>query len=190
VRWEGFVEPYHTDAYTFVVSSGDEVHLWVDNQPLVTDPTLLPSAVAAGAVRLEEGKRYPIRLDLFQKTPGASVTLSWRSTVLQQEIIPKSQLFTGRVVTAAFPSGRAEARSILVPNPFGAEAKVRVGGHSGETVLLLEDVQGRTLMERAEVVNGAGTVVDLKLPAGVPPGIYLLRIQSKQKREVIRVAKF
>jgi hypothetical protein len=45
-------------------------------------------------------------------------------------------------------------------------------------------------MERKEYLNGAGTVVDLKLPAVALPGIYFLRIQSGQKQEVLRVAKF
>jgi len=190
VRWEGFVEPYHTDAYTFLVFSNNEVNLWVNEAQIFRDSTLLPAAAAAGVIRLAEGNKYPIRLDLFQKTPGASVTLSWRSALLPQEIIPATQLSARSVVTAVSPPSHAEARSKLVPNPFKGEAKVLMGSHYGATVLLLQDVQGRTIMERTERVNGPGTVVDLKLPAAASPGIYFLRIQSGQKREVIRVAKF
>ncbi len=189
VRWEGFVEPYYTDAYTFLVFSNSEVNLWVNEEQLLGDSTLL-TAAAAGAVRLKEGIKYPIRLDLFQKTPGASVTLSWRSALLPQEIIPASQLSAGSIITAVAPPSHAEARSKLVPNPFKGEAKVLIGSHYGKTVLLLHDVQGRTIMERKEYLNGAGTVVDLKLPAVALPGIYFLRIQSGQKQEVLRVAKF
>lgn len=189
VQWEGFVEPYYTDAYTFLVSSDHEVRLWVDNQQVVMDSTLLPAAGLAGVVHLEQGKKYPIRLDFSQKTPGASVTLSWRSTLLQQEIIPKSQLSTGSTLTAASPPSPAAARSKIMPNPFTGEAKVMMGNHYGETVLLLQDAKGRTITERTEVVNGAGTVVNLNIPAGALPGIYFLRIQSGQKREVLKVAK-
>jgi hypothetical protein len=131
VRWEGFVEPYHTDAYTFLVSSNSEVQLWVDHQPMIVDSTLLPAAAVAGVIRLEEGHKYPIRLDFIQKTPDASVTLSWKSTLLRQEIIPKSQLSTTRVITALPAAVPAEAGSKLVPNPSGAEAKVLVGNHYG-----------------------------------------------------------
>jgi hypothetical protein len=190
VRWEGFIEPYHTDAYTFLISSGNEVDLWIDNQPMVMDSTLLPAAAVAGVILLEEGRKYPISLDLLQKTPGAPVTLSWRSRLLRQEIIPRSQLFTRDIITAVPAAGHAEERSKMVPNPFKAEAKVVLGNHYGETVLVLQDVTGRILTERLEFVNGAGTAIDLQLPVHAAPGIYFLRIQSKKKREVLRVAKF
>lgn len=190
VRWEGFVEPYHTDAYAILVSGADEVSLWVDNQPVFMDSTLFPAAGVAGVVHLEQEKKYPIRLDIFQKTPGASTTLSWRSTLHGPEIIPTSQLSTGDLITAVSPPpGPAAARSKLIPNPFAGEAKVMLGNHSGETVLRLQDVKGRKITERTEFGHGAGTVVDLKIPADAPPGIYFLGIQSGQKREVLKVAK-
>jgi hypothetical protein len=110
--------------------------------------------------------------------------------LLGQEIIPKSQLSTSSVITAVSVPSQVEARSKLVPNPSKGEAKVLMGNHYGETVLILQDVKGRTITEHTEYVNGTGTVTDLQLPADAPPGIYFLRIQSKQKQEVLRVAKF
>jgi hypothetical protein len=109
VRWRGQVEPLHTETYTFHVLSDDGVRLWVDGRPLIDDWTVRGSKEQTGAVALEAGRRYDLRLEYFQVVAAARVALSWSSASQKKEIIPARQLYPAssenHLIDEAFSSG-------------------------------------------------------------------------------------
>ncbi|MFN3405563.1 MAG: PQQ-dependent sugar dehydrogenase [Cytophagaceae bacterium] len=92
-RFEGFVEPIHSAEYTFYTLSDDGVNLWVNNQQLINDWTDHAAREFSGKIYLEAGRRYPIKLEYYEKTGGALVHLFWSAINLPKEIIPARQLF-------------------------------------------------------------------------------------------------
>jgi glucose/arabinose dehydrogenase len=97
VRWRGEVLAQFTDTYTFSVIADDGVRLWVNNQ-LIIDRWIPQAATEwSGSINLTAGQRYDITLEYFEDGGQAVIKLLWRTTQLQKQIIPTSQLFTSLI---------------------------------------------------------------------------------------------
>ncbi|WP_414664429.1 PA14 domain-containing protein [Horticoccus sp. 23ND18S-11] len=94
IRWSGFVEPLHSETYTFTIGSDDGMRVYIEN---------LSSPVAeawwdhgyfesSGAITLNAGQRYRILVEFFENYGGAEARLFWESPSQQREIIPLSRL--------------------------------------------------------------------------------------------------
>ncbi|MHC4249104.1 MAG: PA14 domain-containing protein [Planctomycetota bacterium] len=78
VRWEGFVVPPRTGRYTFAVRSDDGTRMWVAGAKVLEDWTARSVATTRGRVmNLESGKAYPVKLEYFENSSGALVSLLW-----------------------------------------------------------------------------------------------------------------
>ena len=183
MRWEGLIEPYHTDEYTFSVTPGGSVGLWVDNQPVIERQDASRSKAPEGTIALQAGRRYPVRLEYAKKDADQGLALTWKSTLLSQEIIPQSQLFTTGIL------GTGSTRSTLLPNPFTGRARIMLKDHAGEVHLTLQDVQGRTVAAHRGIAGSAESIIGLEVEESLRPGLYFLHIQSAEKKEVLRVVK-
>ena len=73
VRFSGALLPKYSDEYVFEGWADDEIHLWVNNERLITKG-------GDGKIKLEAGKYVPIRLEYANTNGGATFALSWRST--------------------------------------------------------------------------------------------------------------
>ncbi|MHB9132569.1 MAG: PA14 domain-containing protein [Armatimonadota bacterium] len=93
VRWTGFVQPKYTETYTFLTRSVGAVRLWVNGKLLVDNWTLHEQAVNSGAIDLEAGKLYDIRLSAFTGPGAAAMLLGWSSESQEREAVPTSQLY-------------------------------------------------------------------------------------------------
>ncbi|RMD73934.1 MAG: hypothetical protein D6820_17770, partial [Lentisphaerae bacterium] len=93
VRWEGEVEPAYSETITFYVRSDDGVRLWVDNQLLINNWQRQSAREVSAAIALEAGRRYPIRLEYFEATGDATVSLSWSGRSFAKEVIPAHRLY-------------------------------------------------------------------------------------------------
>jgi hypothetical protein len=183
MRWEGLIEPYHTDAYTFSVTPGGSAQLWVDQQQVIEQQAGSRPEVPEGTIVLEAGRKYPVRLEYAKEDAAQALALTWKSTLLHPEIIPQSQLFTTGILSTE------STRSKLLPNPFTGQAKIMLKDHSGEVHLKLQDVQGRTVAERRGIAGSAESIIGLEVEENIRLGLYFLHIQSREKKEVLRVVK-
>jgi hypothetical protein len=92
-RWEGFIEPLHTETYTFYSRSDNGLRLWIDNQ-LVIDKWLENwDQTYTGTIPLAAGKKYRIVYEYFEAGGGANTRLEWSSPSQAREVVPSARLF-------------------------------------------------------------------------------------------------
>ncbi|MDZ4742184.1 MAG: PA14 domain-containing protein, partial [Verrucomicrobiota bacterium] len=92
-RWRGQVEAKYSEEYTFYISSDDGVRLWVNGQLIVDNWVNQGTTEKQGKITLVAGRKYDIKLEYFENTGGANVTLSWSSPGQVKEIIPTGFLY-------------------------------------------------------------------------------------------------
>jgi len=95
--WAGFIEVPTTGSYSFDAEADDHARVWIDGELVFEkwEERGAGSGEQAGrSVALESGRRYPIRIDYYEKELQASVRLFWESDNLPREVIPSDFLFT------------------------------------------------------------------------------------------------
>ena len=99
IRWAGFVQATRTEDFKFFAMADDGVRLWINDQ-LVTPADAWsdhpPKEYESAAIPLVAGQKYAVKLEYYENTFGASVTLSWKSANQEKQAIPQSQLYPVR----------------------------------------------------------------------------------------------
>lgn len=94
VRWTGFVQPKFSERYTFDLVADDGVRLWVDGQLLVDQWDIKSRQTdMRGEIVLEAGRQYELKLEYFETSGKAFVSLYWQSESQPREIVPQVQLY-------------------------------------------------------------------------------------------------
>ncbi len=93
--WTGFVEPEFSETYKFHTVSDDGTRLWVDGKKIIDNWTDHVAAEDAGEIKLEAGKRYPIKLEYYEKSGDSVMKLLWSSKSLPKQVIPAERLSLG-----------------------------------------------------------------------------------------------
>lgn len=100
VRWTGKIQPRYSETYTFASQEDDGLRLWVDGQPLITDWEDHMLTARRGAIRLEAGRKYDIRIEYFNGPKHArnglghaEVHLRWTSPSQPLQTVPQSALW-------------------------------------------------------------------------------------------------
>jgi len=93
VRWTGQVQPRFSETYTFYTVSDDGIRLWVNNQLLIDRYFDQGPTEWSGAVALQAGLLYDIRIEYYENGGGAVARLLWSSPNVAKEIIPSEQLY-------------------------------------------------------------------------------------------------
>ena len=110
--WTGYILPPVTGSYTFATYTDDGVRLSLDtgsgltaiiNNASYHGPTEDDSA----GISLVAGRKYPVKLEFFQGTGGATMQLLWNYPGQPQQVIPQAQLFTGNGTVPAAPTNLA-----------------------------------------------------------------------------------
>ena len=94
-RWTGQVEARYDETYRFYTTSDDGIRLWVNGQLIIDGFRDQPATEYSGAIALQAGQKYDIRLDYYENGRDAVAALSWSSASQAKEIIPQSQLYSG-----------------------------------------------------------------------------------------------
>ncbi len=77
VRWNGEFRPEQTGRYLFLTWSDDGVRLRVNGEQLIDDWTGHATQRNMGAIRLEGGTSYDLKLEYFEGTGSADVRFGW-----------------------------------------------------------------------------------------------------------------
>ncbi len=93
VRWDGFIEVPRTGTYSFYSNSDDGVRLWIDDKLMIENWTDHGQTENTGMIQLEPGTKYPLRLEFYDNTGGATIQLSWSGPGIEKGIVPSSNLF-------------------------------------------------------------------------------------------------
>jgi hypothetical protein len=99
VRWTGYVKSPFTETFTFTAKLQGGIRLFIDNL-LIIDRWTSFSRVAQGTVALVAVEMHAIRVEYRHWTGNASVSLSWSSASLLQEIIPSQRLYSVTTIGA------------------------------------------------------------------------------------------
>ncbi len=103
VRWLGQVQPQYSETYYFNTRTDDGVKLWVNGQ-LIIDRWVNQGATDwVGAIDLQAGVLYDIRMEYYQSTSSREAHLNWYSESQVKQIIPAARLYPA-TATAAPPS--------------------------------------------------------------------------------------
>ena len=153
VRWTGWIEPQFTEQYTFLTTTDDGVRLWIGSE-LVIDKWILQAPTEwSGTIPLEAGELYPVKLEYYEHTGGATAILEWMSASQTRQVIPAS------VLTAA------------VIGPAVAQFDPQYGEYGTRVTLTGQNLTGTTSV----TFNGTsaiafGVVSDTEIWADVPAG--------------------
>jgi hypothetical protein len=152
VRWNGTIAPKYSEEYTFHTRSNDGVRLWIDGKPVIDNWTDHSEKEDKGSIKLEAGRKYPIKLEYFYAGGWGVTRLFWSSASRQREIVPASTLFSP---DGSKPGVEAEYFS-------GIDLKNRVMSRADEKI---DFTWGNGLSPLAKA-KPAETALLLELPAG------------------------
>ena len=99
-QWTGKVQPLYSEDYTFYTTSDDGVRLWVNGVLLIDNWTGHSAIENKGTITLIAGQKYDIKLQYYESTGAAQISLSWSSKNQSKQIIPKTQLYPDATVLA------------------------------------------------------------------------------------------
>lgn len=95
-RWYAELLPAYNEEYTFTVSADNGAKVWVNGNLLVYEweqNGVPASGTWSGRNVLQAGVRVPIRVEYFDATGNASISVKWRSASQPEQIIPAARLF-------------------------------------------------------------------------------------------------
>jgi hypothetical protein len=93
IRWTGFVQADSSDTYTFTTVTDDGVNLWVNEVQLIADWTSHGALEQSGAIALQAGQRYSIRMEYYNGGGPGSAQLLWSNSVVAKQVIAETALF-------------------------------------------------------------------------------------------------
>ncbi len=93
-RWTGFVQPRFSDTYTFLAVSDEIAKVWIDGKLVIDASAPHQARVDKGAIALQAGKKYAIKVDYAERTGEAHFKLLWTSPNQNQQVVPVEQLYT------------------------------------------------------------------------------------------------
>ncbi len=97
-RWTGFINPDHTETYTFFVNCDDGARLWVNDVLVIDEWHDHAPTEYSGTIALTQDAKVSVRLDHYQGPIAQSVIeLRWQSTSQNggvKQVIPQANLFS------------------------------------------------------------------------------------------------
>ena len=164
----------------------------------VTNQAWSERNTGAGAA-VPSDRRFAIHTGPFTLAPGDSQDIVFGIVFAQgtsnlnsvtalraADALAQATFDNGFVVASSETPAVTEARLSVSPNPFTAEARVRVGDVSGPVRAVLYDVLGR---EVAVVHDGLVSGEIRVSGARLVPGVYLLRVRSAAGEQTVRLVR-
>ncbi len=114
VRWKGQVRAPSTGSYTFYINSDDGSFLYLNGALVINNGGYHPDVELSYTTTLTAGQLYPIQMDMFQGSGGATAQLSWTGPGIGKQIIPQAVLYpdgTPIIVTQPAPLTREAGTS-------------------------------------------------------------------------------
>jgi hypothetical protein len=93
IRWDGLIEPAFSETYTFSVRHNDGVRLWINGQLIIDKWHHGPHVTDTGSIALRHKHFYDLRLEFFDGTRTAAISLMWSSHSQPLQVVPTDRLF-------------------------------------------------------------------------------------------------
>jgi chitodextrinase len=92
VRWTGELIPLTNGNVTFSLASDAGARMWVNGVEVINDWTAHALRTDKATVSLTNRQAYAVRVEYFDTTGPATISLQWSAAGLAQQVIPTSQL--------------------------------------------------------------------------------------------------
>jgi endoglucanase len=164
VRWEGELEAPVTGNYSFNTVSDDGIRLWVNDSVVVDNFTDHATTRDFGrtSVPLQAGKKYPIKIEYYEKTGNAIAQLYWtRPDRSGFEIVPKNKLFPANNTNII-------VRAQSIGSAF-ADLRVEIMDGSNAT--------GGTVLQNKTIANVSKTMTDYSVTFSGSIGASRVRVR-------------
>ncbi len=93
VRWTGYIQPEHTESYTFTVGADDGARVWIDGDLVVDTWTAGGYTYTSGSKALQGGYIYPLKVELLETTGRTEIALYWSSPSTTYRVVESDRLF-------------------------------------------------------------------------------------------------
>jgi hypothetical protein len=93
VRWSGYIRPQQSGAYTFTITTGNGVKLWVDDVLIINSPDNNTNNVLTGNISLSVGVYSSIKLEYKKNTDNAAVSLEWATSGIAKQLVPSTVFY-------------------------------------------------------------------------------------------------
>jgi hypothetical protein len=123
-RWRGVLTIPATDTYTLIANSNDGVRVFLDGSEIIEDWGTHAARDAIATLDLEEGS-YSIRVEYFQQGGDAQLHLLWRSSRIEQQIIPSVMLIAilrAELISPSNGAGEVSQSPLLRWTPISSNA--------------------------------------------------------------------
>ncbi len=145
IKWTGQVRPDHSEEYTFSILSDEGVRLWIGGELVIDDWEPHTTQTASGTKMLEAGKWYDIRLEYYDRTGLAQVSLRWSGegqTGGVAQVVPLTNLQAAKAAELTFSNPIGPGQDPYVTLWNDSYLHVRSAGRSVfiEKANALEDV--------------------------------------------------
>lgn len=109
--WTGYISSDFSEEYSFSARVDDGMRLYIGEQLVLdmwepkaegTDSEAMREDgkdSASGKIRLQKGRKYPIRVEYHEAIQNAHISLFWQSQSQQREVVPQKNLFTAKEVS-------------------------------------------------------------------------------------------
>jgi alpha-L-fucosidase len=106
VEWTGYIQSEFSEEYEFSAMADDGMRLYIDGKLVLelweqgaegTDSEAMreeSDISLQGKIRLEQGKKYPIKIEYYETVQNARIHLFWESPSVERQIVPQKNLFT------------------------------------------------------------------------------------------------
>lgn len=188
VRWEGGIQPFFDETLNFHIHiNTDAARLWVDRQLLI-DRWYTSSIVEQSAsIDLEADKIYPIKLEYFENDGLAICQLLWSSDKIARDFVPKTQLSSGIIVDTSF---MAPYEIFARPNPVQDKLEVVIESEFAANYdLEIYNFLGQLVMQKALAILPGRSTVEVGM-GNFANGLYLLKVHSADKKQVLKIFKY
>ena len=111
VEWTGYIQSEFSEEYEFSAMADDGMRLYIDGKLVLdlweqgadgTDSEAMreeSDISLQGKIRLEKGKKYPIKIEYYETVQNARIHLFWESPSVERQIVPQQNLFTNTSLT-------------------------------------------------------------------------------------------
>ncbi len=93
VRWTGEIEAPASGEFTFYTVAHYGVRLWVNGESLINSWASMGAEEDGRPIRLEKGKRYPIKIEYFDRHGDAKMRLLWSGPSRPKSIVGQQWLY-------------------------------------------------------------------------------------------------
>ena len=93
VRWTGQLEAPHTEEYTFTITTDEGARLWIGGQLVINELSNRTLRTFTGAVPLQRGERYNVRLESVHRAGEGNLKVVWLSKNKPESVLGGKGVF-------------------------------------------------------------------------------------------------